>query len=270
MALHTSGDLLNWHPHIHAIALNGSVLDDGHFLELTDLDTAALERRFKENVFTALREHELITEDTVDVMNSWEHSGFNVYAAEPIKADDEDARLFLARYLKKAPLAESRLSLDESGIEPTVVYQKTTDDGEQTRRFSPLAFLAELSPHIPNTFEQTTRMYGVYSSSTRGKAAREARYQEMVQNNFQPLADEPPPRTASASFARCMKRVFEIDPLRCCKCGETMKVVAFVHSPSEIEKLARSLGRPTWRAPPPFTPAGIRLDTSAEYSQIYP
>jgi len=184
MALHTAGDLLNWPPHIHAIALSGVVLDDGHFLELADIDAAELEVRFANKVFTALLATELITEETVDSMKSWSHSGFNVHIGEKIAPEDDNARLFLGRYLKKAPLAETRLSIDESALDPTVVYEEH-DDKHVT--FSPLEFLAQLSLHIPDTFEQTTRYFGVYSSSTRGKAARVEKYRAMVENNFKPL-----------------------------------------------------------------------------------
>lgn len=269
MALHSTGDQLNWHPHLHTIALNGAVLDDGSFLELPEVDTDILEQNFSEKVFTALLKKELLSQEVVDSMKRWEHSGFNVYAAEPIRADDEDARLFLSRYLKKAPLAESRLSIDETGVEPKVIYRSSTEDGALTRFFSPLEFLAELSLHIPNTWEQTTRMYGCYSSSTRGKVAREARYRALVRNNFKPIEEESEQRPTSASFARCMKRVFEINPLRCSRCGENMKIVAFILNSREIEKIANHLKYPTWRAPPSFARTGVHLDTNYEYSQSH-
>ena len=38
-ALHTSGDLLNWHPHVHALALDGVVDDLGQFRQLGAVDT---------------------------------------------------------------------------------------------------------------------------------------------------------------------------------------------------------------------------------------
>jgi hypothetical protein len=110
-------------------------------------------------------------------------------------------------------------------------------------------------------------MYGCYSSSARGKLNREKRYQLLVSNNFQPIEHEPEKRPASASFARCMKRVFEIDPLKCRKCGEKMKIIAFIFSSREIEKIAENLKLPTWRAPPEFVPDGHRIDTGAEFVQ---
>ena len=109
----------------------------------------------------------MITEETVNTMRSCQHSGFSVYSAEPIEATDHDARLFIARYLKKSPIALDRLFVDESADEPKIVCKRKLDDSEETRSFSPLEFLAELSAHIPNSWEQTTRFYGIYAARTR-------------------------------------------------------------------------------------------------------
>ena len=98
-----------------------------------------------------LIKEELLSEDVASEMKSWAHTGFNVYAAEPIAGEDARARLFLARYLKKAPLSLARLRIDESGGVPVVVCRKELDDGESTEReFSPLEFLAELQQHVPD------------------------------------------------------------------------------------------------------------------------
>ena len=136
-------------------------------------------------------------------MKAWEHSGFNFFAGEPIGAADKAARLFLALYLKKAPLALERLSIDESGTEPIVRYTKPLDDDqpndEMIHAFSSLEFLAELSAHIPNTWEQTTRFYGVYSPRTRGAKRRDERFQKLVENNFEPL-NSPLPARAPPQF----------------------------------------------------------------------
>lgn len=157
MALHTAGDLLNFHPHNHAIVLDGAVDERGAFHELPTIDTELLESSFREKLFTSLLEKELITDDVVQNMRSWEHSGFNVYAGERISADNSDLRRFLARYLKKAPLALQRMAIVDNGLEPEIVLSRKHDDGDETRSFSPLAFLAELSSHIPDLWEQTVR-----------------------------------------------------------------------------------------------------------------
>jgi len=279
MALHTAGSLLNWHPHIHAIALDGGVDPRQNFIQLPEeIDTALLQEFFAEKVLSFLLEAELVDQTTVDSMRSWKHSGFNVYAGSPIGAGESDARCFLARYLKKAPLSLERLSIDESGVEPVVRYVQQSDDSkpdtESVREMSPLEFLAELSCHIPRVFEQTTRYFGVYSPRTRGVRRREAEFEKLLQNNFEPLESLPEQKPKpTQSWARCMKLVFELDPLLCPKCGSAMKIKSFILSSREIERICKHQGLVSWRAPPQFWCRGqggekIWLDESQEFSQI--
>ncbi len=196
-------------------------------------------------MFDALLEAELLEQQTVDDMKCWEHSGFHVFVGEPVSADDEDARRFLARYLKKSPVMNPRLEIIETDEEPIVRVHKLTDDGSQTRDFDPLSFLAELAQHIPDMWEQTTRYVGVYSARTRGAKRLQLDFPE-------PLPEIDPPEHPSTYWAACMKRVFELDPLECPKCGATMKIKAFVQEQSEIERLCKNLGEVPWRAPPPI------------------
>ncbi len=243
MALHTAGDLLNFHPHIHSLGLHGALDPDGQFHRLDSVDMEYLTRQFSEYVFEALLEADLLEPETVAAMKRWEHSGFHVFVGEPVSADDEDARCFLARYLKKSPVMNPRLELIQSDLEAVVRVHKLTDDGSQTRDFDPLSFLAELSQHIPDMWEQTTRYVGVYSAPTRGA--------KRLQLDFPgPLPEIDPPERPSSYWAASMKRVFEIDPIECPKCGATMKIKAFIQEQSEIKRLCENLGEVPWRAPP--------------------
>ena len=72
-ALHTAGDLLHFHPHVHAMALDGTVDEDGTFHQLTEVDVEVLHDSFQQNIFNALLKQELITEEVVENMLSWEH-----------------------------------------------------------------------------------------------------------------------------------------------------------------------------------------------------
>ena len=133
--------------------------------------------------------------------------------------------------------------------------------------FSPLEFLAELQQHIPNRWEQTSRFFGIYSSKARGKKRREEELRARMENPIEPLEHEPEELTTSSTWAKCMAQVFELDPLLCPKCGEHMRIIAFIHDPYEIEKIADNLGCPTWRAPPSFEKTGTRYDFSPEFVQ---
>jgi hypothetical protein len=244
MALHTAGDLLHFHPHIHAIALNGVIDQAGHFHELASIDTAKLESLFQKKILQALVHKKLITEDIVTNMLSWEHSGFHVFAGERILPEDADLRRFLARYLKKAPLALERMEIVENGQEPKIVITRKRDDGDDSRVFSPLEFLAELSAHIPDIWEQTTRYYGIYAARTRGAQKR------VVERNAGPELGEPDKPPVSKQWAIWIRKIYEVDPLLCPRCGEQMKIIAFIHDSREISRITEHLGILPWRAPP--------------------
>jgi hypothetical protein len=47
-----------------------------------------------------------------------------------------------------------------------------------------------------------------------------------------------------------MKRVFEIDPLVCPRCGGEMRIAAFITNPAQVQRLAANLGVVTWQPPP--------------------
>ncbi len=55
---------------------------------------------------------------------------------------------------------------------------------------------------------------------------------------------------ASASWARLIHKIFEVDPLLCPNCGKAMKIIAFITSHQEIKKILKHIGEETDRAPP--------------------
>ena len=245
MALHTAGDLLNFHPHVHSMMLHGATDQAGVFHPLDSINTEYLTKRFQHRILEALRKEQLIEQGVIDNMLAWEHSGFHVFVGQPIKHSDSDARLFVSRYLKKSPVSLKRMEIIETGSEPIVRYHKIKDNCAEHRDFTPLQFLAALSQHIPDRWEQTSRYFGVYSARTRG--AKRLRAQ-----SFTPLSEFQPAQKPSKSWAACIKRIFEVDPLLCPKCRGQMKIKAFILGQSEIERITKSIGIIPWRAPPPL------------------
>ena len=137
----------------------------------------------------------------------------------------------------------------------------------------PLDFLAEFTQHIPPKGSHLIRYYGWYSNKSRGmrrKAADAAAANSPLLLGERPSANSPlllgegqgvraalppvsVPSRCSRTWAMLIKRVYEVDPLACPKCGGQMKVVAFIEPPqgAVIEKILRHCGlwRPS-RAPP--------------------
>jgi len=240
LALHTAGDLLAFHPHVHGIFLAGALRPDGSFAPLA-IDQARLQHLFALNVLRSLHTEGLLSPEQIDNILSWPHSGFSAFIGDTIDPDDRPRLFFLARYLRKCPLSNERIQICEEGSEAIIRYRSSK--GDTCREFTPLEFLAELSQHIPDRWEQTSRFLGAYSSRYRG--ARRLRQPAIVDPGLPEFSPRP-----SRSWARLIKKIFEVDPLLCPRCGGTMKIKAFMTDPAEIDRISRNLGLPDQRAPP--------------------
>ncbi|MFO7740313.1 MAG: transposase [Desulfatiglandaceae bacterium] len=116
---------------------------------------------------------EKITEDLVDMVMKWRHSGFNVFCGERIQPGDEKAMENLARYIVRAFFSQERMTpyLVRGRLyipeESKVIYQ--AKDGKAVKAFDALEWLAAMCSHVPNKGEQMVRYYGYYSNVSRGK-----------------------------------------------------------------------------------------------------
>jgi len=236
LTLQTAGEALNFHPHLHGCLANGLFLLDGYFKEFENIDQEKLTQRFGEWILAALHSRELISDEDFAQILSQEHSGFGVWLGEPFQ--DPDSERFVARYIERGPISLEKLSIQDD----IVTY--TTKEGK-AHEFDGLEFLALLSSHIARPYESLTRYFGFYSCRSRG---------ERIKRLSTPLIEDlPEPKTkASSTWASCMKRVLEINPLECPKCQSEMRIVAFVHDTAEINKIMRSLDFPDFKPPAPL------------------
>jgi hypothetical protein len=56
-------------------------------------------------------------------------------------------------------------------------------------------------------------------------------------------------RARRARWAALLQRVFEVDAMRCPRCGSTMRLIAAIEDPAVAERILESLNLPA-RAPP--------------------
>jgi hypothetical protein len=100
----TWGDRLDWHPHVHAIATRGGWDAEGRFVPMPFVSTAAAEKLFRHKVISLLRDEELLTEERIELLMSWRHSGFSAHNAVTVPPGDTAGIERLARYLLRAGL----------------------------------------------------------------------------------------------------------------------------------------------------------------------
>jgi len=121
--LQTSGELLNFHPHVHILATDGGFRPDGSFRHLPRFNSRHLERLFQAEVLRMLMDKGLIAEETVRNLLTWRHSGFSVHGAVRVK--DRQGALRLGRYMIHCPLALTRLSWNEEIAEVAYTARPT-------------------------------------------------------------------------------------------------------------------------------------------------
>ncbi|MBI5417867.1 hypothetical protein HZA55_07990 [Candidatus Poribacteria bacterium] len=97
-----------------------------------------------------------------------------------------------------------------------------------------MEFMAHLASHIPSPYESLVYYYGIYSSSHRGKEKREnADKEELKTKEVQGKTGTVDGKITS-TWARLIRRIFEVNPLCCKKCGGEMKIVAFITNTNRI------------------------------------
>ena len=231
LTLQTAGEALNFNPHLHGAVANGLFLPDGTFKPFKEINVTAINESFQNRVLSALHKLELIDDGTVEQILSQEYSGFSVWLGEHFI--DSDSKKFVARYIERGPISLQKLSIQDD------IITYTTKDGK-AHEFELLEFLALLTSHLPNKYESITRYYGYYSCRVRGKRAKLIRVKSDTENTGIPE----PTSTPSKTWAACMKKILEINPLECPKCKADMRIVAFLTDNREIKKIMDNLGIP--------------------------
>lgn len=105
----TFGDLIHWHPHVHAIVSEGVFMKDGTFVSMPDVDLDKCVARWQKKVFALLVREKKIELDVVASMNKWAHSGFAIHNSVRVAEDDSKGMQRLAEYIVRCPFSLARI-----------------------------------------------------------------------------------------------------------------------------------------------------------------
>jgi len=223
------GYAANFHPHVHALITEGAFHDPRSaapsFDWVAGWDVTAIAELFRRRVLARLRQGRRLREHTEQMLLSWEHSGFSVWAGEPIRPGGTERKEHVARYVTRAPV---RLDAIERKDQGKVLVQTPYDPrtGQRTFELDDLELIRRLCAQIPAPRQHLVRYFGWYSSRARGDRGRRKSEEgdsgaprPEVRTDAEHRDDSPAARSRRRSWARLLRRIFEIDPLLCPRYG---------------------------------------------------
>lgn len=262
MVIHTFGEYLDFHPHLHALVADGLFMRSGVFHVLPDVSLRPLEELFRARVIAFLLEKGLLPPQRAQMLRGWKHSGFNIHHSRRVGPDEDRDRERLAQYIIRSPFSLKKMRL--AGPGGSIVYRSEINPTikRNFEVFSPADFIAAVTQHIPDKNFQLVRYYGWYSNKMRGQREKRAAEREEVAGE-EPveaidLSVQQPRRIPSKKWRELIKKVWEADPLLCPKCGGEMRIVALINERDIIERILRHLGlwEPSVRVVPARDPPG--------------
>jgi hypothetical protein len=259
MTIHTFGEYLNFHPHIHAIVADGLFCEDGSFHAAPTRDLRPLENLFRARLLKMLVEKGRLPPERAEMLRKWKHSGFSLWRSRRIAPDKKDHAERLAQYIIRNSFSMEKMEITA----PTGKVLYRSKMSAKTHRnfelFEPTDFIAAITQHIPDKGVQMVRYYGWYSNKSRGMRAK-----KNPSGGVLLMDSDAPRRIPSKKWRELIKKVWEVDPLECPNCGGEMKIIALIDEGAVIEKILRHLG--LWvgygasRAPPAETGQGYLIE----------
>ena len=194
-------------------------------------------------------------------------SGLTLHAAVRCGADDRQALEQLCRYITRPALANERVQTNAAG--QVVLKLKTAwRDGTTHLVMSPLEFMQRLAALVPRPRLHLIRFHGVLAPNAKLRAQV---VPQRVPQEPEASAHEAKPAECEAgcahhrpvrlSWAKLLKRVFDLDLEHCPNCGGELRIIAAILEQPVIEKILTHLGLQA-RAPPRAAARGQALQAA--------
>jgi hypothetical protein len=260
----TFGEGAKFHPHLHALCSRGGWTASGEWIPLPYVDEAAAERLFRHKVLALLRRRGLLSQERIELLDSWRRSGFSVHNRVVVHPRDQREFFALVRYMMRPAVSLVRLHFTPGSKEVLYVPKAGHDGSEpaEGERIDAMEFVARVLVQIPAPKRHLVRYYGAYSNAARGKRKKAAAPAEPSSPHEAPedvaIPDEPYRAALRRRWAELIRRVYEVDPLVCPRCGGEMRVVGFITQPHVIKRILDHLRkRNSVARPPPHSPQPV-------------
>jgi len=161
MATHTSGEYLDFHPHLHALIADGLFLRGGWLHVLPETGIGPLEKLFRARTIAFLVKEGLLPPERAQMLLGWKHSGFCVHRSKRVQPRQREDLERLAQYIIRNPFSVEKMYPDSTT--GTIIYHSGMNP--KIRRnfeiFTPCDVIAAITQHILGKRLQLARYYGL-------------------------------------------------------------------------------------------------------------
>ena len=169
-------------------------------------------------------------------------AGFSMHAGVATGANERDKLEPLCRYITRSAVSTKRLSMTRNG---RVRYELKTPwrNGTTHVIFEPLDFISRLVSLIPKPRVNLTRFHGVFApnSKYRAKVTPTSRGKRKKSYSADEAGQSAAEKRAAMTWARRLKRVFNIDITTCDNCGADVRIIASIEDTAVIQKILAHL-----------------------------
>ncbi|WP_040234708.1 IS91 family transposase [Shigella flexneri] len=223
-AIHTYGRRLNWHPHVHVSVTCGGLNKHGQWKKLSFLKDAMRSRwmwNMRQRLLKAWSEGLAMPESLSHITTESQRRSlvlkaggkyWHVYMSKKTAGGRNTAR-YLGRYLKKPPIAASRLAHYNGGASLSFRYLDHKTGETATETLTQRELVARLKQHIPEKFFKMVRYFGFLASRVCG---------EKLPQVYRALGMDKPEPVAKVCYAQMVKQFLSRDPFECVLCGGRM------------------------------------------------
>jgi hypothetical protein len=175
-------------------------------------------------------------------------TGFSVHAGVHLPAGEREKLERLCRYMARTPLTADRLKRLKDG-RLSYRLKAVWRDGTTHVIFEPLELLEKLAVLIPLLRKNLIRLHGVLAPAAKWRAwiVPSPASAETCRCDGQRKRERR--HRKNYAWAELMRRVFDVDVLKCGHCQGRLRILAAIHPPQNTRKILDCLGLPA-RAPP--------------------
>jgi hypothetical protein len=169
-------------------------------------------------------------------------AGFSLHAGIATKANERAKLERLCRYITRPAVSTKRLSITRNG---RVRYELKTPwrNGTTHVIFEPLDFISRLVALVPRPRVNLTRFHGLFApnSKYRSRVTPASRGKRKKRHQANDIDQTHAEKRASMTWAKRLKRVFNLDVETCDKCGGDVRIIASIEDPAVIQKILAHL-----------------------------